>query len=217
MYISSWSGGKDSCFACYQAGAKGYNVSYLLNFISTEYRRVSFHGTEARLIQLQAEAMGIPLLQKETTPSGYEKEFKEAVKSLIPNGGGGMVFGDIYLEEHKEWTERVCRELGIKAVEPLWLRDQEGVILEFIDAGFEATIVSAKADLFDASWLGRKVDREFLGYLKEKNIDLCGENGEYHTLVTAAPLFKKRIEITRSQPIRRDGFWFLDTIEYSLL
>ena len=215
-YIASWSGGKDSCFACYQAILKGYHISYLLNFISQEYRRVRFHGTEARLIHMQAEAIGTSLLQKETTPDGYEQEFKETVRSLIPKGIEGMIFGDIYIEEHKEWTERVCREIGIEAIEPLWGKDQEGLLLEFIDAGFEAKIVSAQSDLFDKKWIGRKVDRDFLKYLQENNIDACGENGGYHTLVTNGPLFKKKIEITESNSIRRDGYWFLDTLEYSL-
>jgi len=215
-YISSWSGGKDSCFACYQAIGEGYNISHLLNFISKEYQRVSFHGTEAKLIQLQAEAIGIPLLQKETTWNGYEQEFKDAVKSLIPDGVTGMVFGDIYLPEQKDWVERVCRELGIEVIEPLWERGTERILLEFIDAGFEAMIVSAKAAQFDDKWIGRKVDREFLNYLKDNNIDLCGENGEYHTFVTDGPIFQKRIKITKSQPITRDGYRLLDTIEYSL-
>lgn len=215
-YISSWSGGKDSCFACYKAICEGYNVSHLLNFISKEYKRVSFHGTEAKLIQLQAEASGIPLLQKETTWNGYEQEFKDAVKSLIPNGVTGMVFGDIYLQEHKDWVERVCGELGIEAIEPLWGQDPERVLLEFIDAGFEATVVSVKTDLFDDKWVGQKLDGEFLSHLKDNNIDLCGENGEYHTFVTDGPMFQKKIKITKSQPITRDGYWFLDTLEYSL-
>jgi len=215
-YISSWSGGKDSCFACYRAMRTEYNISYLVNFISKEYKRVSFHGTEAKLIQLQAEALGIPLLQKETTGDGYEQEFKEAVRSLIPNGIRGMIFGDIYLQEHKDWVERVCGELGIGAIEPLWGQEPERILLDFIDAGFEAIIVSAKSELFDKKWIGRKVDREFLQYLKENGIDICGENGEYHTLVLNGPMFKKKIRIRRMKSIRRNGYWFLDTLEYSL-
>ena len=96
-YVISWSGGKDSCFALYEAVDKGYKISHLVNFISKEFHRVSFHGTEARLIQLQSQAIGIPLLQKETTWDGYEQELKEAVRGLIPCGVTGMVFGDIYL------------------------------------------------------------------------------------------------------------------------
>ncbi len=216
-YIGSWSGGKDSCFACYRAMCRGYDISYLVNFISKEYKRVSFHGTEDRLIQLQAEALGIPLLQKETTGNGYEQEFKEAVQSLIPKGIKGMIFGDIYLQEHKDWVERVCGELGIEAVEPLWGEEPEKILLEFIDAGFEAIIVSAKADLFGKEWIGQKVDRDFFKYVKENSIDICGENGEYHTLVVNGPVFKRKIRITESKSITRDGYWFLDTVEYSLL
>lgn len=216
-YIGSWSGGKDSCFACYRAMCKGYDISYLVNFISKEYKRVSFHGTEDRLIQLQAEALGMPLLQKETTGNGYEQEFKEAVQSLIPKGIKGMIFGDIYLQEHRDWVERVCGEVGIEAIEPLWGEEPEKILLEFIDAGFEAIIVSAKADLFGKEWIGQKVDRDFFKYVKESSIDICGENGEYHTLVVNGPVFKKKLRITESKAITRDGYWFLDTVEYSLL
>jgi len=215
-YIGSWSGGKDSCFACYRAICRGYDISYLVNFISKEYKRVSFHGTEDKLIQLQAEALGLPLLQKETTGNGYEQEFKEAVRSLIPNGIKSMIFGDIYLQEHKDWVERVCGELGIEAVEPLWGEEPERILLEFIDAGFEAIIVSAKADLFGKEWIGQKVDRDFFKYLKENSINICGENGEYHTLVVDGPMFKKKIRITEKKSITREGYWFLDTLEYSL-
>jgi diphthine-ammonia ligase len=215
-YISSWSGGKDSCFACYQALSQGYKISHLANFISQEFKRVSFHGTEARLIQLQSQALGIPLLQKETTWESYEQEFKEAVRSLLPQGIKGMVFGDIYLDEHKEWVERVCGELGIEAIEPLWEKSTEKIFTDFIDAGFEAIIVSAQAELIDEGWVGQRLDRKFLSYLKTRDVDLCGENGEYHTLVVNAPLFKRRIEITESRTINRDNYWFLDTVKYRL-
>ena len=216
-YISSWSGGKDSCFACYRALNEGYELSHLANFISQEFKRVSFHGTESRLIQMQSQAIGIPVLQKETTPNGYEREFKEAVRSLLPQGIKGMVFGDIYLQEHKDWVERVCGELGIEAVEPLWGKNSEEVLTGFIDAGFEAIIVSAQARLIDEDWIGRRVDRDFMNYLKAKNIDLCGENGEYHTLVVNGPLFKRRIGVTESRIIKRENYWFLDTRQYRLI
>ena len=215
-YIMSWSGGKDSCFACHEAMCQGYKVSHLVNFISKEFQRVSFHGTEAKLIQLQSQAMVIPLLQKETTWDGYEQEFKEAVRSLIPSGMKGMIFGDIYLQEHKDWVERVCGDLGIEAVEPLWMKNLEEVLSGFIDAGFQAVIVSAKSQLIERDWIGHLVDRDFMMYLKERNIAVCGENGEYHTLVIDGPIFKKRIQLIQSKTIARDNHWFLDTIKYQL-
>ncbi|MBA7610529.1 hypothetical protein ES703_17738 [subsurface metagenome] len=216
-YIASWSGGKESCLALYEAIGKGYEISRLVNFISKESQRVSFHGTDAKLIQLQSQAMRIPLLQKETTWDGYEQEFKDAVRSLIPSGVEGMVFGDIYLQEHKDWVERVCGDLGIKAIEPLWGRSTEEILSSFIDDGFLAVIVSAKSDLIDEDFIGRRVDRAFMQYLKRKNIDVCGENGEYHTLVTDGPIFNKRIQLVDTRTVTRDKYWFLDTISYKLV
>jgi len=215
-YLVSWSGGKDSCFALYEAMSRGYQISHLVNFISREFGRVSFHGTEARLIQMQSQSLGIPLLQKETTWEGYEQEFKEAVSSLLPGGIEGMVFGDIYLQEHKDWVERVCRDLGIEAVEPLWGRDMKELLSSFIEKGFEAVIVSAQSSVIDEDWVGKRVDRAFLNYLKSRGIDICGENGEYHTLVIDGPIFNERIRLIESRVISRDKYWFLDTIRYGL-
>lgn len=213
-WVVSWSGGKDSCLAFYQALSQGYQVSHLVNFISEKHQRVRFHGTEAKLIQLQAEAIGIPLLQAKTKDDDYEPAFKKAVKSLLPSGITGMIFGDIYTQGHRDWVERVCKELSIKALEPLWGQDPGKILREFVNAGFEAIVISANAGLIDKKWVGQGLGKKFLKYLKDHKIDLCGEQGEYHTLVINGPIFKKKIKITKSKPILRDGYWFLDTIEY---
>ncbi len=218
MYLSSWSGGKDSCFACYSAIHMGYEISHLVNFVSEEYKRVSFHGIEARLIKLQSELAEIQLVQKETTPNGYEQEFKDTVQSLIPQDIKGMIFGDLYLEEQKQWVERVCGELEIETIEPLWKIDTEKIINDFINEGFEAIVVSSQKRFVGKEWIGHKVDREFLEYLKTKpDVDICGENGEYHTFVVGGPLFKGKIDITKSEIIERDGYWFLDIKDFKVV
>ncbi len=219
--ISSWSGGKDSCLAMYKALNEGYRVKYLLNFVSTGSKRGCFHGIESRLMKAQADALGIPVVQREAGPDmgEYEKVFKAAVNELQVNGVQGMVFGDIYLDEHRSWVERVCKDLDIRPIEPLWERDTEKIVTEFIDAGFSAVVVSAKAELLGSDILGRMVDRELLGYLKERNICPCGENGEFHTFVCDGPVFNKRIRITRSEPLYKDGFWkhwFLDIKDFNV-
>ncbi|MEW6026009.1 MAG: diphthine--ammonia ligase [Planctomycetota bacterium] len=222
MYLMSWSGGKDSCLACYKAIQQGLKVSHIVNFISAEYKRVSFHGTPAELVRLQSEAMGIPLLQKEVQPDDYEPAFKQAVKTLIPTGIKGMVFGDIYLQEHRQWVTRVCREMGIEAIEPLGGMRTEDILDEFIKSGFEAIIVSARAvDKhsaygIDKDWIGHRIDLDFINYLKQHKpyIDLCGEGGEYHTFVVNGPLFNKPVDIIRKEVIEKVtpyGKWyFLD-------
>lgn len=218
MYISSWSGGKDSCFACYKALQAGYKVSHLINFISREYKRVRFHGTESRLIKIQSELSEIPLCQKETTPDDYEGAFKDAVRSLAHLGIKGMVFGDIYIDEHREWVERVCKELGIEAIEPLWKGNTEILMQDFINNGFHAVVVSGQTKFIEKQWIGQPVDKDFMEYLKTRSdVDICGENGEYHTFVVGGPLFKGKIEITEKNIIDRNGYRFLDIKNYRVI
>ena len=147
--------------------------------------------------------------------SFYEQTFKKAVSTLKRNGVEGMVFGDIYLQEHRDWIERVCGELGITPLLPLWGIAPEQVLSDFIEAGFEAVVISAKADIFDEKWLGRRVDRSFPADLKklaqEKELDVCGEHGEYHTFVVDGPLFRKRVQVTYGVRVQRNERWFLDT------
>ncbi|MFH0947524.1 MAG: diphthine--ammonia ligase [Elusimicrobiota bacterium] len=220
--ISSWSGGKDSCLACYKAIMERHQVSHLLNFISKETKRGCFHGISQKQMQSQAEAIEIPLVQKEVSPDmqKYEEEFKQAVSELRESEHiEGIVFGDIYLDEHKNWVERVCSEIGVKPIEPLWNLKPEDIISEFINLRFKSVVVSAKADMFDKNFVGKEVDNEMLSFLIEKNICPCGENGEFHTFVYDGPLFKKKIKITETGKIMKEGFWktyFLDIKKYQL-
>lgn len=218
--VSSWSGGKDSCLACYKTIKQGYQVKYLLNFISKDSKRCCFHGIESKLIKLQSELIGIPLVQKEVTADmqEYEKEFKEAVGAFKKEGINKMVFGDIYLLDHFNWVERVCRDIEITPIEPLWNNSPSELIREFVDSGFKAIVVSCQADKFDRDFVGREVDKNLLADLKLRNICPCGENGEFHTLVVDGPIFKKRIQILKSEPVLKEGFWkywFLDIQKYN--
>ena len=216
---SSWSGGKDSCLACYKAVKQGYSVKYLLNFVSRESKRCCFHGIEAKLLALQSELIGIPLVQKEVTPDmkKYEEEFKEAVSKLKAKGIREMVFGDIYLLDQINWVKRVCKDLEIEPIEPLWGISPDKIIEDFIDAGFKAIVVSCQADKFDKNFVGRYVDKNLIQELKTRNICPCGENGEFHTFVVDGPIFKRPINILKSEPVLKEGFWkhwFLDIRKY---
>lgn len=207
--VASWSGGKDSCLAYYKATQQGFRVKYLLNFISKESKRCCFHGIEGALLKLQSELIGIPLIQKEVSPDmqKYEKEFKEAVNKLKVQGIRKMVFGDIYLLDHMNWVERVCGDLDIDPIEPLWNIPPVEIMEEFINLGFKAIVVSCQADKFSKDFVGREVNKNLIKELQLQNICPCGENGEFHTLVVDGPIFKKRIKILESEPILKEGFW----------
>ena len=209
----SWSGGKESCLSCYEAmQSKDIEVSYLLNMISEDGRRSRSHGISVELLRVQSEAMGIPILQIRSSWEDYEKRFKRAVLELKEKGIETGIFGDIDLEQHRAWVERVCKEMGIKAILPLWGREREDILKEFINLGFEAIVVATS---FDKNWLGRKIDKKFLQELKTlEEIDLCGENGEYHTFVTDGPIFKKRIKILETKIVNQGKNLFLDILSY---
>lgn len=213
MYIASWSGGKDSCLACYLAIKKGMKISHLLHFD----RPNNLHGVDPAMIRLQAELAGIPIVQRKVASEDFEREFKKTVGELAKNGTRGMVFGDIYLEPHKEWVDRTCGELGIEPIEPLWGMKTENIMKDFINQGFETIVASGDQKLIDKKYIGRKMDSDFIEYLKSKNLDVCGENGEFHTFVTSGPLFQGRIEITDSAITSRDGFCFLDVRKYEVV
>lgn len=220
--VVSWSGGKDSCFALYNALSEGFDVSCLMNFITKEGKAMS-HEIDANLISAQARAIGIPLVQKEVTWDTYEEKFKEILTELKQTGIEGAVFGDIDIQEHKDWVTRVCSEVDILALEPLWGLTPEHILTNFIMKGFEAIVVNVRADIFGSEWLGRRVNREFLEKLQkihnEYNIHICGELGEYHTLVIDGPIFKRRIKITVSNKVQKMGYWrywLLDILNYSI-
>ncbi len=209
----SWSGGKDSCLACWKALAEGLDVCYLVNFVSVQFGRESLHGVKRELMRLQSEATTIPMVQRRTTWEGYEDAFREVMTELRELGIDGLVTGDMDVIEHRTWVENKCSEFGLKPVLPLWGFAPDEVLGEFIDEGFEAVVVCLKAELMDGSWLGRRIDREFMSDLKssqDPGFNICGENGEYHSFVIDGPLFQKRISFAYGDKVWRDGYGFLD-------
>ncbi|KKG00300.1 Dph6-related ATP pyrophosphatase [Methanosarcina mazei] len=206
--VVSWTGGKDGCLACYGAILEGFEVTHLLNF--REIRRRGSHDINPALLYAQAEALGIPLIHKDFI--SYEQEFKKAVRNLRNNGEkiDGAVFG--HIETHRKLVDRICGELCLELIMPLWQKNSRQIINSLIDSGFEVILISVKADLLGKEWLGRKIDENFICDLKKHNpsIDPCGENGEFHTFVTNCPLFKNKINVTESEMVLRGGYWFLE-------
>jgi len=205
----SWSGGKDCCLACYMAQNSGLKVSYLANMITENSERSWSHGQRPELLQIQAEALGIPLYQQRSNRADYTASFQKMILEMKKDGVSGGVFGDIDFNAHREWIEKVCRETGINPHLPLWLRSQDELMEEFIKLGFEAVVVAVKTDVLDAGVLGQRLDGKFVKHLREigkdKDVTICGEAGEYHTFVVDGPIFRQRIDIRDSQVVNEDG------------
>ena len=213
----SWSGGKDAALSYYRA-MKDFNVTHLLNMVAENGEISRSHGIRTSVLRLQAEAMGLTIVQPRSSWETYEAEFKRALSGLKDKGIEAGIFGDIDLEEHREWVERVSRESGMEAVLPLWgEKKRENLIEELIEAGFEAVVVATKKDLLGSEWLGRRIDYDFVKEIsKIKGVDISGEGGEYHTFVVSGPIFKKSIDIVKSERITRDQHCFLDILECEL-
>jgi len=203
--FSSWSGGKECALATYKAISQGHEVSYLVNFISEDGERSRSHGTKASVLALQAEAMGIPLIQVKTSWENYEENFKKVVRELKAKGIEGGVFGDIDLEEHREWVERVCSEVGIKALLPLWGIKAEKLIDELLKLKFKAMVIATR---LEEGLLGKVLDKALVRQISKLGSHPCGESGEYHTFVTDGPIFRRALKVTSGESKKRDNIWF---------
>ena len=203
--FASWSGGKECALATYKAISQGHKVLYLLNFISEDGERSRSHGIKAGVLTLQAEAIGIPIIQVKTSWENYEENFKKVVSELRDKGIEGGIFGDIDLEEHREWVERVCGEVGIKAFLPLWGIKPEKLIDEFLKLKFKAVVIATK---LEEGLLGKVLDKALVSQISRLGSHPCGESGEYHTFVKAGPIFSRAIKVTRGERERRDNMWF---------
>jgi diphthine-ammonia ligase len=207
---SAWSGGKDSCFACYKAIQEGYDVAQLLIMMCNPSES-NFHMISAELLDAQSQSTGIPIVKQVTTSSNYEKDFTKALLQMKAKGIEGLVTGDVYdVALHEAgWLDRICKTVGLEPVRPLWHRDTLQIMNEFIDAGFKATVVRTKNEVVGVEWLGREVNKQFLAELPA-NVDPCGENGEFHTFVTDGPNFKNSIEILETEKTTLNGYGRLE-------
>jgi uncharacterized protein (TIGR00290 family) len=208
----SWSGGKDSAMAYYTATKNmAVEAAYLLNMLSENGTHSRSHHLSRTVLKAQADAMETPIVQRQATWGGYEEEFKRVLAVLKGEGVKAGVFGDIDVQEHRDWVERVCSESGLSAILPLWQRSRESLMSEFIAVGFKAVIVTVKVECMGSEWLGRELDRQFIEDMKRlPQVDLCGENGEYHSFVYDGPIFKQPVAFVCGKKILADKHCFLE-------
>ena len=234
----NWSVGKDGALALYHSlNNEAYSIERLLTSINSQYGRVSMHGVREELMEQQAAAIGIPLqkilLPDQPSMAAYEGQMRQTTAGLQQEGFTHSFFGDIFLEDLKKYREEQLDKAGFKAVFPLWKRDTTELMHEFLDLGFKTMIVCCKAELLDESFAGRIIDKDFLKDLP-KNVDPCGENGEFHSFVFDGPLFKQPLPVEIGEKVFREykapqdnkdrcfpreperpsgmGFWFCDLL-----
>jgi len=192
--LCSFSGGKDSCLALWRAQRAGFEVRTLLAMFDESGDRSRSHAIPLAVMQRQADALGLDLMTRSAGWKQYETVFVDALRELRGLGHEVAVFGDIDLEAHRQWEERVCAAAGVRAWLPLWQHDRRTLADEVIRSGFRAVVVCTDGRYLEDRYCGREYDAQFLADLPQ-SVDACGENGEFHTLVYDGPNFRHPIEV----------------------
>ena len=235
----NWSGGKDSALALYKImQQKNYAVDCLFTSVNAVHNRISMHGVRRELLAAQAASIGLPLttieLPEQPSMSEYDSLLHQKISSLKQQGFTHSIFGDIFLEDLKKYREDKLQQAGIQGVFPLWKIDTTALIHEFIELGFKTIIVCVNEKFLNKNFCGRIIDKEFINDLPA-NVDVCGENGEFHTFVFGGPLFKTPVSFTKGEMVYKEytapkntednchqplsdvtnhyGFWFCDLIK----
>lgn len=212
----AWSSGKDSAWALHLVHQSGeFDVTALLTTVNRTYERVAMHGVRESLLEMQAEAAGLPLV-KVQIPSPcsnevYEQGMADAMARARSEGVTHVIFGDLFLEDIRAYREKHLAACGMTPVFPVWRRDTRALAEEMLVAGVSGYITCIDPRKLSPLFAGRRFDASLFAALPPE-VDPCGENGEFHTFACAGPMFQHPIAVTPGKILERDGFIFADLL-----
>jgi uncharacterized protein (TIGR00290 family) len=214
----SWSGGMESALSCHKVIKEGYDVEYLVVFVAETWPAFCH---PLPIMELQAKSAGIPLL-KLPVQEPFEEGYHKAIEKLVDMGIEGIVTGDIYVVDdlHGLWMNKVTKGLDISVIMPLWEQDTSKVLEEELSSGFRSVFTCLERKFFTEEWLGRELNKnsvkDLKAFAKERGIDPCGENGEYHTMTIDGPIYNETIELSKFSKEKTDTRLFIKIGEYCL-
>ncbi len=208
--FASFSGGKDCHLSIFLAKKAGFSVEYLLNMTHPNGEISRSHHLHSSVIQKQAEKMNLQLIQRGTSWENYEENYCQVLRELRQRGITHGVFGDIDLEEHREWVERVCHSEGIEPFLPLWKKDHQEIARMIVKEGFKAYIIVVDDHFLSPEFLGKLYTIEIIEELSKRGIDPCAEGGEFHTLVVDGPLYQEPLQVEFGKVRKEDKYHFLE-------
>lgn len=214
--LIAWSSGKDSAWALHEVRSKGdYDIAGALTTVTDNFARVSMHGVREELLFAQLAAAGLKAdvvrIPYPCSNEIYEQKMAERMQAAIASGITHVIFGDLFLEDIRAYREARLKPLGVTAVFPLWLRPTGALAREMIEAGVEAHLATVDLKKLPASFAGRRFDAALLADFPA-GIDPCGENGEFHTFVSAGPMLSRKIPVRVGETLERDGFAYADLL-----
>jgi uncharacterized protein (TIGR00290 family) len=178
--------------------------------LAEDGERSRSHGLPAALLQKQAAALGVPLVTRSASWESYEREFTAAIRDFQANGTDIGVFGDIDIEAHREWVEKICSFEGIIPYLPLWRRERRSLLDELFRTGFKAVIIAVREGALDKRFLGKTLNIDVILEIERAGLDSLGEAGEYHTVITDCPIFSRPLTLKKGNAVLKEGYWFLD-------
>jgi uncharacterized protein (TIGR00290 family) len=214
--LIAWSSGKDSAWALHEARCAGeFDIIGALTTVTDVFGRVSMHGVREELLRAQLDAAGLPaVIVRIPYPCPneiYEREMAVAMQDAKARGVTHIIFGDLYLEDIRAYREAKLKDAGMIPVFPLWLKPTASLAREMIVAGVEAHLAVVDLKKLPISFAGRRFDTALIGDLPI-GVDPCGENGEFHTFVSAGPMLARKIPVAVGERVERDGFAFADLV-----
>jgi diphthine-ammonia ligase len=207
----SWSGGKDSCLALMRASAS-YDVRVMVTMFDESIARSRSHGLRPEMIAAHAVRLGLESITAGCSWATYDRAFHQSLMRVAEAGCTHVIFGDIFEDSHRTWTERMCAGVGLTAVQPIFGEPTGALVREFLDGGGVAKLVTVRAEHLDAAFLGLPLTHDLVARFEARGIDPCGERGEYHTLVTDCVLFSSPIDVHEGERVFRDGCWAIDLL-----
>lgn len=194
-FVLSFSGGKDSILALHKMIAAGHEAVGLLIMFREGASRSWVHGIDKQMLDAIAEALDIPLICCHAGGETYAEDMEQCLLEAKERGACACAFGDIDIAEHRAWDEARCEAVGMQAFLPLWGCDRLENVREAIRLGYRCLIKCVRHDVLPESFLGQPLSEEILEQMERYGVDLCGENGEYHTVVVDGPLFRHPVEL----------------------
>ncbi len=213
--LLSWSSGKDSAWALHVLRAQGVHVAGLLTTLNEAVDRVAMHAVRRELLEAQADAAGVPLqtvaLPWPCSNADYEQRMGAFIERAKADGVTHIAFGDLFLQEIRDYRLRQLAGTGIEPLFPLWCSPQDTPALAraMIDAGLRAVLTCVDPRQLPASYAGSTFNAALLRDLPA-TVDPCGERGEFHTFAFDGPMFGRAIEFEPGEIVERDGFCYAD-------
>jgi uncharacterized protein (TIGR00290 family) len=214
--VLSWSSGKDSAWTLHVLRQDpAVEVVGLMTTVNVTHERVAMHSTRRRLLEAQARAVGLPLhvipLPWPCSNEVYERAMREAIDAAVARGATHVAFGDLFLEDIRDYRIKQLAGTGLEPIFPIWQEPTAALARRMVAAGLDAVLTCVDPKKLPTSFAGRRFDHALLDALPD-GVDPCGENGEFHTCVLAGPMFRERLRATVGEVVERDGFCFADVV-----